>query len=234
MTAKKRPGWYAPLAISYFTHPKTALVAQTDELAPYGFLFLVSEEAGQRLAGDDSAELHLAWDHFAVATRIGRCSGVGGCEQGPIRRCLAAYQHVGWVDLLESDDAGFRVLMRNADAWAGDGKQAKSPPREEEKREEEDEALVRAVFEYWRQVFDQAKARLGPAVARHIRARLREGRTIDELKQAIDGCGASQWHRDTGNFTIDKIMRNDERVIMFIAKAPKRKTSSFDEAMGIV
>lgn len=233
MSRVKRPGWYAPLALDYFTHPKTKLVSIAHPLAAYGFLFLTAEEGRRRLLGDESGEVHMTWSTFSVGSQIGASSDVHNPEQGPIRRCLAAYQHVGWIELLEADDIGFRALMRNAAAWHGQDDLAKSAPREEKKREEETEEPIRLVFEHWKQALDQPKSRLGTAVTGHIRARLGEGRTVDELKQAIDGCAASQWHRDNGQIGLSLICRNDEKLIQFMARAPKRKGDDFNEGMGI-
>ena len=84
------------------------------------------------------------------------------------------------------------------------------------------------VFAYWQAVMDHATAKLTPGRERCIKARLKDGYTVDQLKQAIDGCRASPFHQGGGpdgkvfdDLTL--ICRNGEKVEQFVgllAKAP--------------
>lgn len=44
------------------------------------------------------------------------------------------------------------------------------------------------VFEHWRSVMETPRSLFTPDRRRAVEARLKEGRTVDELKQAVDGC----------------------------------------------
>lgn len=54
---------------------------------------------------------------------------------------------------------------------------------------------VEVVFDYWRQTMQHNSAKLTPQRQRLVKARLKDGYTVEELKAAIDGCAASPWHR---------------------------------------
>lgn len=82
---------------------------------------------------------------------------------------------------------------------------------------------VREVFAYWQVQLNHPAAKLTPARHRAIETRLREGYTVADLKQAIDGCLASPFHQgknDQGTVydDIELICRNGQKVEMFIGK----------------
>jgi hypothetical protein len=54
---------------------------------------------------------------------------------------------------------------------------------------------VRLVFEHWTVVMNKPKAKLTGDRERRIKARIREGYTVDDLKAAVDGCKASDFHQ---------------------------------------
>src|SRR5215831_14030148 len=54
---------------------------------------------------------------------------------------------------------------------------------------------VRTVFEYWRDKTGRLDAKLTGEREMKIRARLAEGYTLDQLKQAVDGCRSSSFHQ---------------------------------------
>lgn len=51
-----------------------------------------------------------------------------------------------------------------------------------------------SIFAYWVEVMDKPKAKLTKDRLSKIQARLREGYTEGEIRQAIDGCRSSAWH----------------------------------------
>jgi hypothetical protein len=52
------------------------------------------------------------------------------------------------------------------------------------------------VWRYWAKATGRdGRARLTPKSRTTIKARLREGRTVEELCRAVDGCQTSDWHR---------------------------------------
>ncbi len=82
---------------------------------------------------------------------------------------------------------------------------------------------VRAVFEYWRQVMGHPQALLDTKRSRAIAARIKSGYSVEQLKQAIDGCKASPWHQGQNERhqvydDIELICRDAKRVEAFIAK----------------
>jgi hypothetical protein len=58
-----------------------------------------------------------------------------------------------------------------------------------------DNDAIKAIFEFWQQTMGHPRAKLDNARRRAIAARLREGYTIDEIKDAIRGCKSSAWHQ---------------------------------------
>lgn len=91
-----------------------------------------------------------------------------------------------------------------------------------DKRGQEPEAQdVRAVFNYWRGVCDHGRAKMDPADDRWkaIRARLRGGFTVDQLKRAVDGAKVGAFVNDTGKKfdDIELICRSARNVERFIA-----------------
>jgi hypothetical protein len=51
------------------------------------------------------------------------------------------------------------------------------------------------VFEYWRRLMEHPKAVFDSKRRRAVEARLKDGYTVEQLQQAIEGCRASPWHR---------------------------------------
>lgn len=75
------------------------------------------------------------------------------------------------------------------------------------------------IFEYWCLVMQKnGSAKFTADRKRAVKARLKEGYTIDHIKQAIDGCARSDWHmaRDGRNTTkyddLELICRNGSQI----------------------
>jgi hypothetical protein len=55
---------------------------------------------------------------------------------------------------------------------------------------------AKAVFDYWKLAFGKTNgAKFDSDRKTKVEARLNEGRTVEDIKQAIDGCLLSPWHR---------------------------------------
>jgi len=83
---------------------------------------------------------------------------------------------------------------------------------------------VRQVFEHWQEKLEHPKAVLDHKRSRAIKARLREGRTVEDLKQAIDGCALTPHNigvNDRGQAydDIELICRDAAHVERFIRNA---------------
>ena len=82
-------------------------------------------------------------------------------------------------------------------------------------------ADVLAVFDYWRQVMGKNKsAKLTPKRKSVITARLKDGYTIEQIKQGIDGCSRSDHHMGKNNTgtkydDIELICRTGEKLEQF-------------------
>lgn len=63
--------------------------------------------------------------------------------------------------------------------------------RSPKKRATTADARILEVFEYWKQVLNHPKAKLGDERERAVKARLAQGYTVDDLKRAVDGCAVT-------------------------------------------
>lgn len=86
---------------------------------------------------------------------------------------------------------------------------------------------VESVFTYWQAVMEHPDSRLTNDRRRLIEARLKEGSTVDQIKAAIDGCRASNWHMgdNPGRKLYDGlglICRSGEKLDEFRHKVPTK------------
>lgn len=91
-------------------------------------------------------------------------------------------------------------------------------------------ADVSAVFSYWQTRLNHPTAKLTAERKRKVQARLREGYSVEQIKQAIDGCASSPFHlgqNDNGQVydDLELICRNGSKIEQFIqyAAAPPVK-----------
>lgn len=259
----RRPDLFAPLPIGYFRHPKIHRVRQVHPHAAEGYLVLVAEaEAQTRRRGDeDPGYVKMLHADFCLCLGIDIDRGaVGGMlnayeEAGWIDLCdedgLAFYVRLlnfrEWAanrDRLEPKD--LKQAPNSVASATNDPKQAsrfsKDPAnkgveisRRVEVEVEVDSAAnpAREIFEHWRVKCGHEKARYGQDRAKHINARLREGYTVADLKQAIDGCAASEWHMGKNPQRVkydelSRIVANSEQVDKFMARAGITKPTADD------
>jgi hypothetical protein len=86
---------------------------------------------------------------------------------------------------------------------------------------------AKEVFEYWLLVMKKTGAKFTPEREGRITSRLKQGYSVEEIKQAIDGCKASPFHmgENAGNKKyneIELICRNGTYVEKFKELAPKK------------
>ncbi len=89
---------------------------------------------------------------------------------------------------------------------------------------------VTVVFDYWRSRMDKSRAQLDDKRRRAIAGRLRDGYTVEQVKQAIDGCALSPWHQGQNDRKrpfndIELICRNGAKLDGFIALAQQAAAS---------
>ncbi len=86
------------------------------------------------------------------------------------------------------------------------------------------------VFNHWKAIHNHPKSHIDPKRKRLIEARLKEGFTVDDLKQAIDGCKASPFHQGQNDRAtiydgLDLICREASKVEQFMAYADKTQSA---------
>lgn len=79
---------------------------------------------------------------------------------------------------------------------------------------------IEEIFEHWKVQMGKTTARLTDGRKQKIRARLDEGYSVDQIKQAITNCSKSAWHMGKNNNNrkyneIDLICRNGEKLESF-------------------
>lgn len=84
---------------------------------------------------------------------------------------------------------------------------------------------IREIFDYWSDRrkealkacgVDTRKQKLTDTRRRRIASRLSDGRSVEEIKSAIDGCMASEYHVANRYLDIELICRSDEKLERFI------------------
>jgi hypothetical protein len=96
----------------------------------------------------------------------------------------------------------------------------------------EDEPPVRSVYEHWVAGWQKHHPKSGrkPILdgkrRRLVQARLRDGYSVDDLKRAIDGLWASEWHVDKAQTDLALVCRDAPHVDQFIARAPEAEPES--------
>lgn len=95
------------------------------------------------------------------------------------------------------------------------------PLSSSQKREPDRSDEVREVFSHWQTVHGHQRAKLDDKRYRNIRARLKDGYTVDDLKTAVNGCAKSPHHqgendRATVYDDIELICRSAKHVDQFI------------------
>ncbi len=91
----------------------------------------------------------------------------------------------------------------------------------------EEGLAIYEVYEHWLAVMEKPRAYLTDARKTKIFARLKEGYSVQDLKDAIDGCKSSEWHmgendRGTVYNDLELIVRNGSKVEAFMARLQKK------------
>jgi hypothetical protein len=102
---------------------------------------------------------------------------------------------------------------------------------------------TRDLFAYWQEKCNHPQARLSADRRGKIQARLREERTPEEIRAAIDGASRAAYVSDAGDKfdDIELICRNGSKLESFIGRATKRDTANpsagrakYDQKMEVV
>jgi len=88
---------------------------------------------------------------------------------------------------------------------------------------------VRLVFEHWKKVFGHPKAKLDDTRKRKIEARLNDGRTVEDFKQAIDNCKQDTWEDRGKHHDIELICRNNVKFEYFLNLKAKERPEKWIE-----
>ena len=87
------------------------------------------------------------------------------------------------------------------------------------------------LFAHWQKRMTKPKARLTRGRAAVVKARLREGYKLAQMKQAIDACCSSEFHmgendRNTAYNDLTIILRSGEKLEQFMAMADRQGPST--------
>lgn len=86
--------------------------------------------------------------------------------------------------------------------------------------------LVEEIFNYWKEKTGKKKAQLGGALKSKILGRIKDGYSVEDIKQAIDGNSGSAWHQGQNDKNIkynglDLICRDSTKIDYFMGMAQK-------------
>lgn len=136
---------------------------------------------------------------------------------------LAHISHAYLADKLDDERLVVQLLKLAADV---EGSRVDKPPK---KALEDKVALecVRRVFVHWQKRMSKPKAKLTDGRKKVILSRLKDGYKLDQMKQAIDACCASEFHmgendRSTEYNDLTVILRNGEKLEQFMAMAERQ------------
>lgn len=176
-------------------------------------------------------------------------SGLLGCSERSLRVYVQELSEAGWVRVerrglgrtnryvLTVPD-GYIVAGLDRKPASGLERKPASGPIEEDSVEEDSVTTgVREVFDYWRDKMIHPRAKLDSTRRSKIAARLRDGFTVDELKQAVDGCAESAWHMGDNPSSkkfddIALICRDASKVESFIAGRESQAAGDWDKLLG--
>lgn len=137
---------------------------------------------------------------------------------------------VGWVAIEVNGKKGKSARVRQSppeipDVPADSSLEGKGKEEKGKERKGIDISPALEIFEFWKSVMDHPKAQLTPERKKKIEERLSDS-TSDEIKTAIRGCAASDFHmgREPGKPSvfddIELICRKRSKLEFFIAMAP--------------
>lgn len=92
---------------------------------------------------------------------------------------------------------------------------------------------IHEVFAYWQTVMGKPKAKLTGDRERRVKARIREGYTVDDLKAAVDGCKASDFHMGRDAKSEGKVFDDLELICRDGAHVERFIASGRDSARGL-
>lgn len=96
--------------------------------------------------------------------------------------------------------------------------------KEQEEKQNSYRAQAREVFSYWQSIMKKPKAILGEKREKVIIARIKAGYSVDDIKQAIDGCKQSPHHQGQNERKaiyddLELICRDEKHVDQFMSIA---------------
>jgi hypothetical protein len=113
------------------------------------------------------------------------------------------------LDVMESAN-----LARQSGVMSMEREKSTSPKGEDKSFS----AQATEVFEHWKTVHNKnGSTKFGAKRKRAVIARLKEGRSVDFLKRAVDGNAGSEWHREHRQHELELVMRDELHVERFAA-----------------
>jgi uncharacterized protein YdaU (DUF1376 family) len=89
---------------------------------------------------------------------------------------------------------------------------------------------INIVFEFWKAVMKKnSRTTLNKDRGSKIKARLKEGYSVDEIKLAVTNCSNDNWHIEKNVNDIEYICRNQQHLDKFIEKKPDQQQVQHDD-----
>lgn len=93
---------------------------------------------------------------------------------------------------------------------------------------------INCIFEFWKSVFERPnRTKLEGKREKAIKARLKEGYQVDEIKSAIINVSKSQWHIDNGQTDIELICRDQSHLDRYIAMGGGKSITKKENAAPV-
>lgn len=146
---------------------------------------------------------HARWDRMAKVMANRMANANSGANGKGMASAIDGKMANGWLHNITEQDITIDQRQLRRDSTS-------DPPERETSKPESERKPIREVFEHW--VASHGK-RIGTKLDQKrkakIRARLREGFTVEQLKQAIDGCKLSEFHMANPNYSsLETILRD--------------------------
>ena len=157
-----------------------------------GALISAFEEAGWVESSGDSLTIH-DWDDYA-----GRLMQKREKDRTRKEEWRADQQSRNGTGTRTSHgrptDVTVTALVNSNSDSDSDKEEEREVEKEPDSGESGGHSLAREIFGHWQTVMDKPKAKLTRDRRGKIEARLKEGYSVEDCKQAINGCKESDWH----------------------------------------
>jgi len=208
--------------INYYYDTETPIPLETQSVFRRLRLSLHTEKAEEILA-EFFQKTANGWEHIKCnellaeykkqAKKNKKNGGKGGRPKGHAASSVTQKEPSGFPDGTQvdaKDNPNYKLITNNQELITNN------------KIEQDQASPSMVIFHYWKAVMDKPKALLTPKREKAIKAMIKIGYSIEQIKQAIDGCLLSPFHQgknDTKTIydDLELICRTGEKLESFIA-----------------